>query len=374
MATYDVIVAGLGAAGSASASHLAGLGQRVLGLDRFSPPHALGSSHGGTRIIREAYFEGSAYVPLVRRAYELWHELERESGETLLAQTGGITIGRPGGALFQGALTSAMEHAIPHETLSSAELARRYPDLRPDDDMSGILETRAGVLFPEACIAALLGQARARGSVVQAGEPVLDWSATSSGVTVQTPRETYSAGTLVLAAGPWLPELLGEDGPSLWVERQVMHWFGSRERPGGVRTRAPITLWEYEPDRVLYTIPDFGSGTKAAFHHAGEPSQADDVRRSVDQAEIAAIEQIVGRHMPGLIPKVQRSATCMYTNTPDQHFLIDRHSEHPNVIIVSACSGHGFKFAPAVGEIVAGLVAGSSDGPPALFARRAPMS
>ena len=366
MVTYDAIVVGLGVAGAASAHQLARDGQRVLALDRFSPPHIHGSSHGGSRIIREAYFEDSGYVPLVRRAYDLWQELERQTGETLLVPTGGVTIGAPNGTLVRGAEHSAVTHAIPHEMLSSRELVRRYPALRPDADMVGVLERRAGVLMPEACVRALIGQAAAYGADVHLDEPVLEWSATSSDVQVRTARASYSASALVLAAGPWLPDLLGEPRFGLWVERQVMHWF-ARSDSASANDRTPITLWEYEPGRMFYTIPDLGAGTKAAFHHAGERGAADEIRRDVAAGEIEAIERIVTRFVPGLAPRVLRSATCLYTNTPDQHFLIDRHPDHQRVVIASACSGHGFKFGPAVGELVAGLVTGSMASPPPLF-------
>jgi sarcosine oxidase len=366
MVTYDVIVVGLGVAGAASAHRLAREGQRVLAIDRFSPPHVHGSSHGGSRIIREAYFEDSGYVPLVRRAYDLWQELERQTGETLLLPTGGVTIGAPNGMLVRGAEHSAVTHAIPHEMLSSRELVRRYPTLRPDAEMVGVLERRAGVLMPEACVQALIGQAVAQGADVHVDEPVLDWSATSSGVEVRTARARYSASALVLAAGPWLPDLLGEARFGLWVERQVMHWF-ARANSDSATDPTPITLWEYEPGRMFYTIPDLGAGTKAAIHHAGERGVADEIRRDVAAGELEAIERIVARFVPGLAPRVLRSATCLYTNTPDQHFLIDRHPDHPRVVIASACSGHGFKFAPAVGELVAGLITGALASPPPLF-------
>jgi sarcosine oxidase len=366
MVTYDAIAVGLGVAGAASAHQLAREGQRVLALDRFSPPHVHGSSHGGSRIIREAYFEDSGYVPLVRRAYDLWQELERETGDTLLVPTGGVTIGAPTGTLVRGAEHSAATHAIPHEMLSSRDIARRYPALRPDADMVGVFEHRAGVLMPEACVRALIGQAAAHGAHVHVDESVLDWTATSSGVEVRTSRAQYSASALVLAAGPWLPDLLGETRLGLWVERQVMHWF-ARADAASANDSTPITLWEYAPGGMFYTIPDLGAGTKAALHHAGERGTADEIRRDVATGEIEAIERIVARFVPGLAPRVLRSATCLYTNTPDQHFLIDRHPDHPRVVIASACSGHGFKFGPAVGELVAGLVTGTIASPPPLF-------
>jgi sarcosine oxidase len=373
--TYDVIVAGLGVNGSAAADSLAQRGLRVLGLDRFSPPHTTGSSHGGSRIIREAYFEDGAYVPLVRRAYELWHDLEQRSGETLLVPTGGMTIGAPDGALVRGARQSAITHDVPYEELSSREIAERFPDFRLSGDMVGIFERRAGVLLPEACVSALLSQAAARGATIQLGEALLAWEATSGGVEVRTSQSRYTAQTLVLAAGAWLPELLGGAQLGLWVERQVMHWFDAArparaETAPGASAHNPVTIWEYEPERMFYTLPDMGSGAKAAFHHAGERGAPDEIRRTVSGEEVRAIEEVVARHVPGLRPHVIRSATCLYTNTPDQHFLIDVHPAHANVVIASACSGHGFKFAPAVGEIVANLVAGVPDAAPTLFSAK----
>ncbi|MDB4876817.1 MAG: dependent oxidoreductase [Gemmatimonadetes bacterium] len=373
MKTYDVIVAGLGVHGSAAADSLAQRGLRVLGLDRYSPPHTTGSSHGGSRIIREAYFEDGAYVPLVRRAYELWHDLEQRSGETLLIPTGGMTIGPPHGALVRGARQSAVAHGVPYEELSSHEAAARFPDFRLNDDMVGIFERRAGVLLPEMCVSALLSQARTRGATIQLGEALLAWEATPGGVEVRTTQGRYAAQTLVLAAGAWLPDLLGGLQLGLWVERQVMHWFDS-VRPAaagqGAPMHNPVTIWEYEPERMFYTLPDMGQGTKAAFHHDGERGAADAIRREVSDEEIHAVEAIVARHVPGLQPHSIRSATCLYTNTPDQHFLIDAHPDHPNVVIASACSGHGFKFAPAVGEIVGNLVTGVPDAAPDLFSAK----
>jgi len=363
---FDVIVVGLGAAGASTAHTLAKRGLHVLGVDQFAPPHALGSSHGGSRIIREAYFEGSDYVPLVRRAYELWEELERESGAKLLTPTGGLTIGRPDGALVAGALRSARVHEISHELLDAKDILRLFPDFRPESHMVAVHERRAGVLDPEACVAASIAQAAKHGAEIRTGERVLDWCATDAGATVHVAGSRISAGSLVLAAGAWLPSLQGGADLGLWVERQVMHWFA----PVQARAPGPVTVWELAPDRLIYTTPDLGEGSKIAIHHSGSAVSPDSIRRQVDASEVEEIEHIVTRYIPGLEPHVLRSATCMYTNTPDQHFLIDRHPLHGNVVIASACSGHGFKFAPAVGELAARLATDAAARTPDLFAVR----
>ena len=235
--TFDVVVAGLGAMGSAAAFQLARRGARVLGLDRFAPPHALGSSHGRSRIIREAYFEDPLYVPLVQRAYERWAELERLSGRTLLVRTGGLMLGPPDGMVFRGALHSAEVHGLPHEVLTAGEVHRRVPGFRPTVDMMGVWEPRAGFLVPEAAIAAHLALAAQHGAELHDDEPVTSWRAADGaadgdeGVEVTTPRGTYRARRLVLAAGAWLPSLLDVAVP-LAVERVVMHWFRP-DRPTG---------------------------------------------------------------------------------------------------------------------------------------------
>jgi sarcosine oxidase len=369
--SYDAIVIGLGAAGASAALSLARRGVRVLGIDQFTPPHALGSSHGGSRIIREAYFEGSEYVPFVRRAYELWAQLERDSGATLLTTTGGLTIGRPDGALVSGALRSARAHDIAHELLDADDIKRRFPEFRPEPGMAAVYETRAGVLDPEACVAASIREAAKYGAVIRTAERISSWRASDAGVTVHTSTGRVSARSLVLAAGAWLPTLLGDLTLGLWIERQVMHWFApARTHQRSTAAPSPVTVWQLAPDRLFYTTPDLGEGSKIAIHHAGATVTAESIARDVSTSEVAEIEGIVARYLPALEARVLRSATCMYTNTPDQHFLIDRHPNHDNVVIASACSGHGFKFAPAVGELAADLATDAGARPPDLFAVR----
>jgi sarcosine oxidase len=352
--SVDVVVAGLGAMGSAAARTLARRGLRVVGLDRFRPPHTLGSSHGRSRIIREAYFEHPAYVPLVQRAYTLWHELEKESGRPLLRRTGGLMVGPPDGVLIEGARRSARTHGLPHEELSADEIRRRFPGFAPDPGTIGLLEPRAGVLFPEACVQAALDGAERAGAELRTDEEVTGWTGEGHGVRVTSASETWSAAHLVIAVGAWLPRL-APDLP-LAVERQVMYWFAPSAPALFAPEVCPIALWEFGAGRLFYTLPDFGDGFKAAIHHDGEATDPDRVRREPTAEDEADIRAALAHFLPAAAGAVREARVCLYTNTPDQHFLIDRHPDHPRVLIVSPCSGHGFKFASAIGEVVADLV------------------
>jgi sarcosine oxidase len=355
--SYDVIVVGLGAMGSASALELARRGRRVLGLDQHAPPHRLGSSHGRTRVIREAYFEHPSYVPLVRRAYERWADLEARSGRRLLQQTGGLMIGPPGATLVAGARRSAREYGIPHEELGAAEIRRRFPGHEPAEGMVGLLEQRAGLLFPEACLEAFLDQAREAGAVLQVEEAVREWRPDGQGIAVATDRGSYRAEQLVLAAGPWLPALLRDLRLPLVIERQLHHWFEPTREPERFRAPGcPVALWEYAPDRFFATLPDVGDGFKAGIHHEGEVTDPRHVRREPTAEDEAAMRALVGRFVPEANGRLREARVCLYTNTPDHDFLIDRHPGQPNVLVVSPCSGHGFKFTSAIGEVVADLV------------------
>jgi sarcosine oxidase len=369
-APYDVIVVGLGAMGSATLHTLARAGHRVLGVDRFAPPHALGSSHGRTRIIREAYFEHPAYVPLVRRAFDLWRELERASGRVLFVRTGGITIGPEDGTLVRGARASAELHGVPHRVLSAAAVHRQFPGLQPLDDMVGVLEERAGVLFPEFCIGTLLAAAATHGADVRLNEPVVAWEESNGGVHVRTTSGDHRGAQLVIAGGAWTRQLVPELGPVLSVDRQPSHWFepaSHAEELGAAR--CPVTLWEYGAGRVFYTIPDFGDGVKVAVHYEGHTVDPDRVERHTLPDEDAHATDLLRRFLPHAKGHLRGSQVCLYTNTPDRHFIVDRHPAHAErVLVVSACSGHGFKFATVIGEIAAELLTtGSSRHDVAMF-------
>jgi sarcosine oxidase len=360
--TYDVIVVGLGAMGSASAYALtrAGArGPRVLGIDRFSPPHSLGSSHGQTRIIREAYFEHPIYVPMVRRAFDMWRDLERAIGRPLYTKTRGITLGPEGGMLVSGARAAVEKYLVPHRILSAAGVRRLLPGLQPLDDMVGVLEERAGVLFPEQCISAMLGRAEKAGATLKRGEVVSGWEADDGGVVVQTSAGEYRGAQLVLTGGAWMRQLVPELAPVLSVVRQPIQWFEPTRPDEFAAPKCPVTLWEYAPNRVFYTLPDFGDGVKAGVHYEGEPVDPDQVNRKTTAAEDAQATDLLRRFMPHAKGTLRDSQVCLYTNTPDLHFVVDVHPVHAKrVVVVSACSGHGFKFAPVIGEIVVDLLGG----------------
>ncbi len=349
--------------GSAATFHLARRGRRVLGIDRFAPPHAMGSSHGQTRIIREAYFEHPAYVPLVQRAYTLWDELERASRGKLFVKTGGLMIGRPDSVLVTGARRSAELHGLAHEVLSADDVKRRFPALRPEPDMVAVLEPRAGILFPEACIGAHLSLAANEGVEIHTDERVTRWSASEGGVEVETTRATYRAGRLVISAGAWAPELLRDLAPPLAVERQVLFWFDAqRSASSFTADHCPVHLWEFDDHEFAYGFPDLGGGVKFARHHHGTTGSPESLPRASTTAELEDVRRLLDRFLPDANGLLRSNAVCFYTNTPDENFWIDRHPRHANVVIASPCSGHGFKFAAAIGEVLAKLVDGEDPG------------
>ena len=296
-------------------------------------------------------------MPLVQRAERLWTELEREVGERLFVRTGGLMIGPEGGELVRGALASAEQHALPHELLTSAEVRSRFPALAPERDAVALLEPRAGVLFPEACVRALLRCAARDGAELRTGEPILTWRVQEGMVRVATAMGEHVAERLVIALGPWLPEFLNGAQIQLQIERQMQHWFMPRARPEEFSPEnLPIALWETSA-RMFYTIPDFGDGVKIAVHHDGEITDPQRVRRTITEQEDAGARALVERFLPDAGGELRDRAACLYTNTTDGHFVIDRHPMHREVVIASPCSGHGFKFATVIGEIVAELTA-----------------
>lgn len=356
MLTVDVIVVGLGAVGSAAAYHLARCGQRVLGLDRFPVPHPHGSTHGDSRIIRKAYFEGAHYLPLLERAYTLWRDLEAETGEPLMQLHGGLNIGLPDSEVVTGAQHSAESYGLPYERLSAREVAARFPAFELPPDHIAIYEPDAGLLAPEACLRAHLRRAEHHGAALHFGETVLHWEATGHNVRVTTDRSTYEAAALVVCAGGWLADVLPALGVPLTIERQVTAWF----RPGmeGLQPAVcPVFIWEYAPDFACYGLPDVGRGLKVGVHHTGdEVAHPDDLARAVEATDSEDVRALVRNLLPTADAPPSDAAMCFYTNTPDQHFLIDRHPGHPHVVFASACSGHGFKASNAVGEALAQIV------------------
>lgn len=344
--------------GSAAAYHLARRGQRVVGIDRYSPPHALGSSHGRTRMIREAYYEHPIYVPLVQRAYALWAELERAAGgRTLMVRTGGLMIGPEQSALVTGTLRSAEQHSLAHEVFSSRALHRQFPAFAPLDDMVGVLDPRAGILFPEQIVAAHLSLAEHHGAELRRDTVVHGWDRSAEGFAVRAGEETVLARQLVIAAGAWTTALLDDVLVPLRLERQVIHWFDPVQSPEYFTAeRMPVSMWELHNGSHFYTKPDLGDGVKIGMHHGGEDMTIDAVNRRVSETEDALIYDLLRRFVPFAKGHALDRAVCMYTNAPDRNFVVDRHPSEPAILILSPCSGHGFKFASVLGEVAADLV------------------
>jgi len=365
----DVLVIGLGAMGSQTLLELARRGVRVVGIDRAHPPHDLGSSHGRSRIIREAYFEDPLYVPLVQRAFARWRDLEAEGDTPLLHVTGGLCLGPTSSRLVTGALTSARQHRLPYERLEADELRRRFPAHRVPDEWVGILEPRAGILDPERCIATALHLARHHGATLHLGEAVTGWTVHANHVEVRTDRRTLLADRLVVSAGMWMAGLVPMLRAHLTVSRQVLFWFAPRIEAtpeAFAPTRFPVFLSEVTPGRIWYGFPDVGDGVKVAWHHAGPdgpstalamgPEGAPRVDRTVAAHEVASMRAHLATHLPWADGFLRQTAVCTYTTTPDEHFLIDRAPDTDRVWLASPCSGHGFKFASAIGEALADLV------------------
>lgn len=358
---YEVIVVGLGAMGSSAAYHLAERGVRVLGLDQFHPPHNFGSSHGLTRIIREAYFEDPLYVPLVQRAYELWADLEKRSGHQLLLMTGGLMIGPPNGVLASGASRSAEQHNLPHEILNSTNLAQKFPLFKVEDDPMAVWEPRAGILFPERAIQTHLDLAAKLGAHLRFNDPVREWEPLAEGVRVFTDANSYTSNHLVLSPGAWMNGLLPVPKLPLTVERQVLYWFKPVSHLELFRPdQFPIFIRQYASNRFFYGFPDLGDGVKVAFHHQGGQVNPDSLSQSVEQKEIDEMRRVLSQYLPDANGELLSTAVCMYTNTPDEHFILDYHPKFPQVVIASPCSGHGFKFSPVIGEMIAEMVESKS--------------
>jgi sarcosine oxidase len=367
--TCDVIVIGLGGMGSAAACELARRGARVLGLEQFSLGHDQGSSHGQTRIIRQAYHEHPDYVPLVQRAYQGWYGLEQRLGVHLLTSCPCLTIGTPSCELIAGVRRSAAEHRLPIDELSSGDLARRYPVFRFDDASVGVVEHTAGFLFVDRCVQALLDEARRRGAVLQEREPVLGWQTAAGGVTVRTTVGEYHSSKLVLTAGPWAARLLGRCGDSLRVMRQVVVWLGSSDESLFRRDRFPIFLTDTE-EGTFYGLPAIdGRGVKIARHYGAEELPGPEtVDRTISAGDEEAVRAFARAHLPAADGPCNSASVCLYTLSPDRHFVIDQHPESARVVFAAGFSGHGFKFAPVVGEVLADLAErGRTDWPIGLF-------
>jgi sarcosine oxidase len=351
----EVIVGGLGAHGSSAAYHLASRGASVLGFDRFERGHTLGSSGGLSRIIRLSDYEHPDYVPLLRRAWTLWRELERDGDETLLTETGGLYAGDPDGELVGGALKSARTHRLEHEVLDAAALRGRYPLFDWPDGWQGVFERQAGWLAPERSIETHLRLAEESGATLRFDEPVERWESTPDGVRVTTAAGTFEAKQLVIAAGAWASQLVPSLATKLSVERNVLFWFEpTAEREAFASL--PIYIVD-DTDRIFYGFPYIeGQGVKVAGLHFGDKADPDSVDRTASARDEERVRAWLWRRMPLANGERLDAKVCMYTNTPDANFIVDRVADHPNVVVASACSGHGFKFSSVIGEILADLV------------------
>jgi len=353
----DVAIVGLGAMGSAAAYHLSARGKSVVGFDLSTPPHSLGSTHGQSRIIREAYFENPLYVPLVQRSYECWSDLQQATDDRLLLKTGGVLIGPDKGMLIAGTRLSADRHNLDYDLLTAKQVRKHYGALDPDDDVVGLWEPNAGILLPEKCVEAHLRLAQQHGADLHFDEPVTEWKPDGDGVILKTEADQYSVSQLVLTPGAWLNLFLPDLPLPLTIERQVLYWFDAGEnRELFELQRLPLFAWEYAPEQLFYGFPNLGNGVKIAIHHQGQITDVESIDRNVSEDETATMKLILDACLPSLSGPLLKSEVCMYTNTPDEHFVIDFHPDLPQVLIASACSGHGFKFAAVIGEIVTDLL------------------
>ena len=363
MQTFDAIVVGLGAHGSAVAATLARRGQRVLGLERFGRGEALGSSGGWSRMIRIAHFEHPWLVPLAERSWEAWLALERETGTALLTQTGGLYGGPAGSVTFDGARESAAGHDLAHELLDATEIHRRWPILEPAEDTVAILEVRAGSIRIDRASEAHLLVAERAGARLRFGRRLVDWRpAAGGGFEVEVADgEVFGAEHLVLTTGPWIGEFVPDLRLPLTIEREVPMWFRTTVDPATVGAdRLPVWVLSDE-GTMFYGIPhDPELGLKVSIHHWGTFVEPDAVEREVGAAEVDRVREFLRRRMPAANGELAVARVCLYTNTPDETFVIDRHPAAPGVAFASACSGHGFKFAPVIGEVLADLVTDGS--------------
>jgi sarcosine oxidase len=343
---YDAVVVGVGTMGSAALYHLARRGCRVLGIEQFDVAHEHGSMHGETRIIRLVYHEHAGYVPLARRAYELWYELD----PTLVHTVGLLDVGTADSWLIAGGVQSCRDHQLAHELLDAGELRSRFPQHAAPPDHVGLLQPDGGYVEAERGVRAHVRAAVAAGAELRTGERVLGWASSGDVLEVRTDAASYIVDRLVLAPGAWAPMLLQLAGDLFVPTRQVIAWFATSGT-----SPEPVFIAEEDGDAIFYGITHAGRLKLGLMHHPGGTVDPDALDRDAREDELAALAEFAGRRLRG-IGRLVEARVCLFTNTPDKHFVLDRHPEAENVVIVSACSGHGFKFAPAVGEIAADLV------------------
>jgi len=356
MPGYDAIVIGVGGMGSSTLYHLARRGLKVLGLEQFEIPHELGSSHGYSRMIRYTLQEHPSYVPLVRRAYELWHELEQNINETLVVTTGSVRAGPPDSDFYRGAIESCDLHQIPYEILNNTEVNRRFPGYQFPDDISSVYQPDGGFVLPEMCIVGHAQAAEEAGATIHTGETVLGWEIQNDSVSIRTNREVYSAARLVVTAGAWAAKLVPNVATYAIPERQVLGWFQPERPELFTPERFPVFgIWT-EEGRYYgfpnYSVPGFKIGKS---HHLFQKVDPDTMDREVHPEDEEVLRRFTSRYFPLAAGELLDRKTCIYTNTPDEQFMIGVLPDQPQVSVAAGFSGHGFKFASVIGEIMADL-------------------
>lgn len=352
----DVAIVGVGAMGAVSAWRLAGRGASVIGFERFQPGHDRGSSHGDTRIFRTAYFESPDYVPLLRRAHVLWRQLEGETRVQLLTETGGLMIGMPDSELVTGVLRSAAENHLPHRVLTRDEMARTYPQHRLERGEVAVFEEWAGHLRPERAVEAAASRAAALGARIMADTVVTSIEPGGPGVLVETNRGGFAARRALVTAGAWTLKLLPRLRLPLEVERQVVAWFAVDDATDFSPERFPIFIHELSGERYRYGFPTTDERSiKLGVHHEGATADPENLDRDVREEDLAPVRAFAAHSLRG-VGRVERTSVCMYTNAPGERFIVVSPAEMPGVTVLNACSGHGFKFAPVLGDLIADLL------------------
>ena len=356
MPDYDAIVIGIGGMGSATVYHLARRGWKVIGLERYGIPHEMGSSHGYSRMIRYTLQEHPNYVPLVHRAYELWHKLEDSCRETLVITTGSVRSGPPNSYFFKKAKEACDAHDISYEILTGHELNKRFPGYQFPDEISSIFQSDGGFLLPERCIVNHVRGAEESGAEIHSHENVLNWEPQGDGVEVQTDQGVYTAKRLIITAGAWAGKLVPAVMNHALPERQVLGWFETKKPELFQPANFPVFGILAEEGRYYgfptYSVPGFKIGRS---HHLLQNVDPDQMDREVHAEDEAVLRQAVNRYFPQAAGRLLESKTCIYTNTPDEHFMIGVLPDNPQVSIAAGFSGHGFKFASVIGEIMADL-------------------
>ncbi|MBA47132.1 MAG: N-methyl-L-tryptophan oxidase [Dehalococcoidia bacterium] len=357
--TADVIIIGLGAMGSASSYYLSNEGVSVLGFDTYDPPHKLGSSHGHTRVIREAYHEGISYVPIVQRAYELWHEIQNYSSKKIIMEFGGLYLGSDGNYIKDAKL-SAEKYKIPISELNYQEIIDKFRVLNPPENFQGLLEFRSGAVFPENSIEYFLENSKSNGVRHKINEKVLSWEKSSDSYKVITNKGTYFSEKIIFSSGAWIKNLLPQVNIPVKIERQVLLWFEPKKnRELFLSDSLTNTGWDLENGLEFYTQPIIeNKGFKVAMHHNGENISSDNLLREFNQNDEDIIRGFLEEYIPLANGELIESRVCIYTNSPDYDFIIDFHPDDNNIVICSPCSGHGFKFTPAIGEICSNMILG----------------